>query len=163
MEHKVGNRKLQKSTAHRLAMLNNMVTSLIEHERITSMLVVPTMLQRILALPAETLYKHDTSSLRWIMSGAAPLPTEVARRADIGVEERALGRLRFSSARSKRAQQPRRRFGRNGPDHLDAGRDQGERLVVAAFVRRLPHAQHGDAPAARREILDEAHHAIDAG
>ncbi len=36
MEHKVGNRKLQKSTAHRLAMLKNMVTSLIEHERITT-------------------------------------------------------------------------------------------------------------------------------
>ena len=36
MEHKVGNRKLQKTTAHRLAMLNNMVTSLIEHERITT-------------------------------------------------------------------------------------------------------------------------------
>lgn len=36
MEHKVGNRKLQRTTAHRLAMLNNMVTSLIEHERITT-------------------------------------------------------------------------------------------------------------------------------
>jgi large subunit ribosomal protein L17 len=36
MEHKVGNRKLQRTTAHRLAMLRNMVTSLIEHERITT-------------------------------------------------------------------------------------------------------------------------------
>ena len=36
MEHKVGNRKLQRDTAHRLAMLKNMVTSLIEHERITT-------------------------------------------------------------------------------------------------------------------------------
>lgn len=34
MEHKVGNRKLQRTTAHRLAMLRNMVTSLLEHERI---------------------------------------------------------------------------------------------------------------------------------
>jgi len=34
MEHKVGNRKLQRDTAHRLAMLRNMVTSLLEHERI---------------------------------------------------------------------------------------------------------------------------------
>jgi large subunit ribosomal protein L17 len=38
MEHKVGNRKLQRTTAHRLAMLKNMVTSLIEHERITTTL-----------------------------------------------------------------------------------------------------------------------------
>jgi fatty-acyl-CoA synthase len=52
----------------------------IERERITSILVVPTMLARILALPAETRRRHDTSSLRWIMSGAAPLPTELARR-----------------------------------------------------------------------------------
>lgn len=36
MEHKVGYRKLQRPTAHRLAMLHNMVTSLIEHERITT-------------------------------------------------------------------------------------------------------------------------------
>ena len=36
MEHKVGNRKLQRTTSHRLAMLRNMVTSLIEHERITT-------------------------------------------------------------------------------------------------------------------------------
>lgn len=36
MEHKVGNRKLQRTTAHRLAMLRNMVTSLLEHERITT-------------------------------------------------------------------------------------------------------------------------------
>jgi len=36
MEHRVGYRKLQRTTAHRLAMLRNMVTSLIEHERITT-------------------------------------------------------------------------------------------------------------------------------
>src|SRR4051812_49309533 len=36
MEHRVGNRKLQRTTSHRLAMLKNMVTSLIEHERITT-------------------------------------------------------------------------------------------------------------------------------
>jgi fatty-acyl-CoA synthase len=52
----------------------------IEHERISSMLVVPTMLARILALPEETRRRYDLSSLRWIMSGGAPLPTELARR-----------------------------------------------------------------------------------
>jgi len=36
MRHKVGSRKLQRPTAHRLAMLRNMVTSLLEHERITT-------------------------------------------------------------------------------------------------------------------------------
>jgi fatty-acyl-CoA synthase len=55
---------------------------LIERERITSTLVVPTMLARILALPPGTLRKYDTSSLRWIMSGAAPLPVELARRVE---------------------------------------------------------------------------------
>lgn len=34
MRHHVGHRKLQRSTPHRMAMLRNMVTSLLEHERI---------------------------------------------------------------------------------------------------------------------------------
>jgi fatty-acyl-CoA synthase len=54
----------------------------IEHERITSTTVVPTMLTRLVALPATALHAHDTSSLRWIMSGAAPLPTELARQVE---------------------------------------------------------------------------------
>lgn len=54
----------------------------IERERITSSLMVPTMLQRMTALPPETFNKYDTGSLRWIMSGAAPLSAEVARRVE---------------------------------------------------------------------------------
>jgi large subunit ribosomal protein L17 len=34
MRHKVGQRKLHRTTSHRLAMLHNMVTSLLEHEAI---------------------------------------------------------------------------------------------------------------------------------
>ncbi len=54
----------------------------IERERITSSMMVPTMLGRLMSLPAETIRKYDTSSLRWIMSGAAPLPTDLARRVE---------------------------------------------------------------------------------
>jgi fatty-acyl-CoA synthase len=54
----------------------------IERERITSMTVVPTMLSRVIALGPEVLRRFDTSSLRWIMSGAAPLPAELARRVE---------------------------------------------------------------------------------
>ncbi|MGZ3408647.1 MAG: class I adenylate-forming enzyme family protein, partial [Polyangia bacterium] len=54
----------------------------IERERITSITVVPTMMSRIIALGPEVLRKYDTSSLRWIMSGAAPLPTELARHIE---------------------------------------------------------------------------------
>jgi fatty-acyl-CoA synthase len=53
---------------------------IIQRERVTCSLMVPTMLIRIANLPAETIAKHDTSSLRWVMSGAAPLTTEAARR-----------------------------------------------------------------------------------
>jgi len=53
---------------------------IIERERVTCTLVVPTMLTRMLSLPPETLARHDTSSLRWVMSAAAPLTTEGARR-----------------------------------------------------------------------------------
>lgn len=53
---------------------------IIQRERVTCSLMVPTMLIRLTNLPPETLAKYDTSSLRWVMSGAAPLTTEAARR-----------------------------------------------------------------------------------
>ncbi|MBS1122290.1 MAG: O-succinylbenzoic acid--CoA ligase, partial [Deltaproteobacteria bacterium] len=53
---------------------------IIQRERITCSLMVPTMIVRIANLPAEAIGKRDTSSLRWIMSAAAPLTTEAARR-----------------------------------------------------------------------------------
>jgi len=54
--------------------------SIIQKERITCSMMVPTMFVRITNLPKETLAKYDTSSLRWVMSGAAPLSTDAARR-----------------------------------------------------------------------------------
>lgn len=53
---------------------------IIQRERVTCTLMVPTMLIRLTNLPAETLAKYDTRTLRWVMSGAAPLTTEAARR-----------------------------------------------------------------------------------
>jgi fatty-acyl-CoA synthase len=53
---------------------------IIERERVTCTLMVPTMFVRICALPPETLNKYDTKSMRWVMSAAAPLTTEAARR-----------------------------------------------------------------------------------
>lgn len=53
---------------------------IIQKERVTCSLMVPTMLIRLTNLPEETLAKYDTSSLRWVMSAAAPLTTETARR-----------------------------------------------------------------------------------
>jgi fatty-acyl-CoA synthase len=54
--------------------------AIIEKEAITSSLMVPTMLVRLAAMPAAARSKYDTSSLRWLMSGAAPLATETARQ-----------------------------------------------------------------------------------
>jgi fatty-acyl-CoA synthase len=53
---------------------------IIQKERITCTLMVPTMLIRLCALPPEIIRKYDHSSLRWVMSAAAPLTTEAARR-----------------------------------------------------------------------------------
>ncbi|HSK01201.1 MAG TPA: AMP-binding protein [Kofleriaceae bacterium] len=53
---------------------------IIERERITCSLMVPTMIVRIANLPDDAIARHDTSSLRWLMSAAAPLTTEAARR-----------------------------------------------------------------------------------
>ncbi|MEO8844877.1 MAG: AMP-binding protein [Kofleriaceae bacterium] len=53
---------------------------IIENERITCSMMVPTMLIRMAALPTDVVAKYSTRSLRWVMSGAAPLSTEAARR-----------------------------------------------------------------------------------
>ena len=56
------------------------VLALIARERITSAFMVPTQLVRLTAVEPAVRARHDTSSLRWILSGAAQLTTETARR-----------------------------------------------------------------------------------
>ena len=51
----------------------------IAEERITTSAMVPTMLARILALPAEVRRRYDTRSLRAVLSGGAPLSGALAR------------------------------------------------------------------------------------
>jgi fatty-acyl-CoA synthase len=53
---------------------------IIQRERITCSLMVPTMIVRMSNLPDEVRRKYNTSSLRWLMSAAAPLSTDAARR-----------------------------------------------------------------------------------
>jgi fatty-acyl-CoA synthase len=53
---------------------------LIARERVTCTFMVPTMLGRLAAAAARG--AHDVSSVRWMASGAAPLPTETARRVE---------------------------------------------------------------------------------
>ncbi len=50
----------------------------IERTRAEVLLAVPTMLKRIMDLPESPRSRYDTSSLRMIVSGAAPLPPELA-------------------------------------------------------------------------------------
>ncbi len=56
------------------------ILATIQRERVTSAFMVPTMLVRLTALDESVRRRYDTSSLRWICSGAAPLATETARR-----------------------------------------------------------------------------------
>jgi fatty-acyl-CoA synthase len=58
------------------------VLQVMDRERITSSFMVPTMLARLAALPDEVKKKYDLKAVRWLASGAAPLPTEVARRTE---------------------------------------------------------------------------------
>jgi long-chain acyl-CoA synthetase len=53
---------------------------LIARHRITTSFLVPTMLSRILSLPAETLAKYDVSSLRVITTGASVCPVELKQQ-----------------------------------------------------------------------------------
>ena len=53
----------------------------IEKYKITFTHVVPTMFQRLLALPDEIKGKYDISSLRYIIHGAAPCPVHIKQQA----------------------------------------------------------------------------------
>jgi acyl-CoA synthetase (AMP-forming)/AMP-acid ligase II len=54
---------------------------LVERESVTHTQVVPTMLVRLLKLPAETRARYDLSSLRCVLHAAAPCPIETKRQA----------------------------------------------------------------------------------
>ena len=56
------------------------VLAAIERERITTTFMVPTMLNRIASQPAATRGQYDLSSLRVIMTGAAPFPAALKER-----------------------------------------------------------------------------------
>ena len=59
--------------------------NLIQEEKITCSLLVPAMLNFMSQVPDVTQY--DYSSLRWIQSGAAPLPVNIIQKyADLGIE-----------------------------------------------------------------------------
>jgi acyl-CoA synthetase (AMP-forming)/AMP-acid ligase II len=53
---------------------------LIQDEGITSAFLVPTMLNRLTSLPEEILARYDLSSMKRLVVGAAPFPTELKRR-----------------------------------------------------------------------------------
>ncbi|MFT3800298.1 MAG: long-chain-fatty-acid--CoA ligase [Burkholderiaceae bacterium] len=58
---------------------------LIRDEKITTTLMVPAMLQFMLAVYDPS--QHDCSTLRWCMSGAAPVPVNLIKTyADMGIE-----------------------------------------------------------------------------
>ena len=63
MRHRSGLRKLNRTSAHRLAMLRNMMNSLIEHEAIKTTLPKAKELRRVLE-PMITLGKTDTVANR---------------------------------------------------------------------------------------------------
>jgi len=54
--------------------------SLVEAHQITHTHMVPTMFHRLLSLPAEVRDRHDLSSLRSVVHGAAPCPVPVKQR-----------------------------------------------------------------------------------
>jgi long-chain acyl-CoA synthetase len=49
----------------------------IDQHQVTHMHLVPIMFQRLLALPAEAKARHDISTVKYIVHGAAPCPPEV--------------------------------------------------------------------------------------
>jgi long-chain acyl-CoA synthetase len=54
--------------------------ALIERHQVTHTHMVPTMFHRLLTLPDAVRAGHDTSTLRFVLHGAAPCPVELKRR-----------------------------------------------------------------------------------
>lgn len=54
--------------------------ALIDEHRVTHTHMVPTMFHRLLSLPEQVRGKYDSSSLRYVLHGAAPCPVPVKRR-----------------------------------------------------------------------------------
>jgi acyl-CoA synthetase (AMP-forming)/AMP-acid ligase II len=54
---------------------------LIERHRVTTTFMAPTLLQRIMDVPAEVRARHDVSSVRALILGAAPCPHSLKERA----------------------------------------------------------------------------------
>ena len=52
---------------------------LVQEHRVTHTHLVPTMFHRLLKLPEDVRGAHDTSSLRWVLHGAAPCPVHVKK------------------------------------------------------------------------------------
>ena len=52
---------------------------LIERHRVTHTHLVPTMMHRLLSLPEAVRKRHDLSSLKYVLHGAAPCPASVKR------------------------------------------------------------------------------------
>ena len=53
---------------------------MIEEHKVTHTHLVPTMMNRMLALDEDVKAKYDVSSLRWVIHGAAPCPVDVKQR-----------------------------------------------------------------------------------
>jgi long-chain acyl-CoA synthetase len=54
--------------------------AIIEEHGVTHTHMVPTMFHRLLSLPPETRQRHDLSTLRYVLHGAAPCPVTVKQR-----------------------------------------------------------------------------------
>jgi fatty-acyl-CoA synthase len=139
----------------------------IERYRITSTAMVPTMIQRLVDLGPEAVRAHDTSSLRAIFSGGAPLGGALAVEAMdaigdkiynfYGATETAL--VTLATPADLRAAPGT--IGRAVPGNEirlvdEHGRDVPEGAVGELYTRSgaLVEGYHADADATRRSMLD---------
>ena len=100
------------------------------------LVVVPTMLQRILALPKEVRDRYDTSSLRIIFASGSAMPPDLVNRALDAVRTGAVQPLRFDRARGDDRREARR------PDPRSADGRKAAGGLHRQAVRRRRQADH---------------------
>lgn len=138
MRHQNNGRKLGRTTSHRLSMLSNLVSALIEHERITTTMQKAKETRR-LAEKVITLGKSNTLHSRRLAFRIVKNETIVKKVFDV------LG-PRFASRPGGYT-----RILRTGFRHGD-----NAELGVLEFVERTPKAAPAAAPAAEKQASEEA-------
>jgi len=125
---------------------------IVERERITSSLTVPTMLNMILEARRHSAHRHDLGSLRCLLTCGSPLPLSTKRQVLEGISDRLYDYYGSTESNSMSVLKPR--------DQLRKPASVGQPFVNVEFMiagpdgQALPAGQTGEIWCANPSVMD---------